>query len=261
MPDTKRPNPPCFTFPLQSFVEAKVSLNQRRGTRKIHLSTPISNCLWSIPAPDFSLYKWKSHPPVRNSRESMKPERIKTMKQESDKNVNRLTESNCSQDKVINSRLKFVRSIRPFTAKILFVKYGSFKPDPYVLPKPYDHRGLTPTNESEHPTFITAYDKDPMKLNLLKRTRQQIWGTNCDGIILRKLPNSFVKPLKQNKQWEKDLYLPKDPYPNREKCYTRHRLQFRDSHEVFLDKVSTKLEILWKSRNCSNELFRKNTVA
>ncbi|CAH8532612.1 unnamed protein product [Schistosoma bovis] len=213
-------NFPCFTFPLQSFIEAKVSFNKRSSTHKLHLPAPSPKCLWNIPAPDFSLYRWEPNPPKRNSRQSIKPERIKTVKQENDSVDNKIMESTGEHDRETIPRLKFVRYMRPYTAKILFVKCGSFKPGPYIMPKPHDHRGLTPTNESKHPKFITTYEKDPMNLNFLKKTRQQIWGTNCENTVVRKLPSSFLKPLKHHKKWEKELYLPKDPYPNREKCFT-----------------------------------------
>ncbi|CAH8494479.1 unnamed protein product [Schistosoma turkestanicum] len=261
MPDAIVINIPRSTFPLKSFFEAKFSFNKRSGTQKLQWPTPPPNCLWNVPAPDFSLYKWEPLPPERNTRESMKPMRTKIVKQEKVNDDKKISESTDVHNKEKSPRLKFVRSMRPYTAKILFVRRGSFKPGPYIMPKPYDHRGLTPTNESKHPKFITAYERDPMNLNFLKRTRQQIWGTNCDNTVLRKLPNSFVKPLKQGEKWVKDLYLPKDPYPNREKCFTRHRLQFRDPHEVFLDRVTTQLQILWKNRNQTVPVARRNTFA
>uniref|UniRef100_A0A5K4FDQ8 Embryonic stem cell-specific 5-hydroxymethylcytosine-binding protein n=1 Tax=Schistosoma mansoni TaxID=6183 RepID=A0A5K4FDQ8_SCHMA len=134
---------PCFTFPLRSFIEAKVSFNRRSGTHKLHFPDPSPKCSWNIPAQDFSLYKWEPNPPERNSRKSIKPERIKTVKQDNDNDDNKITESTGEHDRETIPRLKFVRSMRPHTAKILFVKCGSFKPGPYIMPKPHDHRGVS----------------------------------------------------------------------------------------------------------------------
>nr|CAH8848347.1 unnamed protein product [Trichobilharzia regenti] len=262
MTDTSVIGSTCFTFPLQSFLEAKAAFNHRRSTHKIHFSSSSQDSVWNTLAPDFSLHRWKPCPPVRNSRESMKPKLKISYAKESYDSQKWDVELNYALEKDIYPKLKFSRSIRPFTAKILFVKCGSFKPGPYKMPKPHDFRGLTPTNERTLPEFITIYERDPMNINFLKKTRQQIWGTNCDEIILRKLPHSFLKPLKQGEKWEKNLYLPREPYPNREKCFTRHRLQFRDPHEVFLDKVGEKLEVMWKAQQKrETHLSRRNTCA
>ncbi|CAH8514729.1 unnamed protein product [Heterobilharzia americana] len=258
----------CFTFQLQSLLEAKVTYNKIRSAHKIHFPDFSQDCLWNTPAPDFSLYKW-------NSRESMKPKSKESQKREGKNTENWSVESNdYSLNREIHPKLKFIRAIRPFTAKILFVRCGSFKPGPYTMPKPHDYRGLTPTNESKCPKFITSYEKDPMNINFLKKRQQSkhnhdyygltniVWGINCDETIIRKVPQSFLKPLEQSEKWNKKLYLPSEPYPNREKCFTRHQLQFRDPHEVFLDKVGEKLETLWKrQRDRTAHLSRRTTVA
>ncbi|CAH8633753.1 unnamed protein product [Dicrocoelium dendriticum] len=148
-------------------------------------------------------------------------------------------------------------SSRPFTAKKEFVKYGRLQLDAYKDPKPYDHRGLIPPKQLGLPEFNTVLEPDPLKLKFLNRTRPKIWGGLNTSYSTKYTSSSTIPPLKPPPKWTVELYLDPEPFPLRPCEFTRHRLQFRDPHELFLERVETELNRLGEQRK-TNGRKKKN---
>ncbi|VDL93072.1 unnamed protein product [Schistocephalus solidus] len=68
---------------------------------------------------------------------------------------------------------RLFRIIRPFTARKFAAKDLVAGHLPYVNPKPYDHRGLKPSERVDQPEFSTSYPRDPGNLNLMKAATRQ----------------------------------------------------------------------------------------
>ena len=138
-----------FDFPHQTQFEAARSFIRAKSEIDFKKEKPPLTDKWGWAPPDFRLLVWEPKPPARNSREAVRPERFFQLGTHSTNerlNVNQSDQFsiNPSNEHFLeNPFITRVKSIRPFTAKRLFVKYGTFKPDVYKMPKPHDHRGVS----------------------------------------------------------------------------------------------------------------------
>ncbi|KAF7248006.1 hypothetical protein EG68_09725 [Paragonimus skrjabini miyazakii] len=259
-----------FDFDSQIKFTAKKALKRERSLQTLPPAISEQPGLWDWPAPDISFQAWRSHPLVRNSQEAIKPENYRCRADQQGSQTldgDRPDDVRISLETSTRTRdenLPFItniRNLRPFTAKIQFVRNGMYKPGSYQRPKPFDHRGLIPLEQLGLKEFRTNFEHDPMKLKFLLKTRPQIWGNAQASGISSEQYGSFISPLRQPSKWIKDIYLENERFINRSNEFTRFRLPGRDPHIVFLNRVASELEAVWalrRSRAKRTESCRKD---
>ena len=150
-----------FDFSLKSRLQSKVDILKRRS-RRLHTTPekPEKFDVWKIKPLDLKPKTFGPKPPRRNARtagqrtwtkgvDATEEKRAKTSKSaKSSKEarrerailaLERMTRDENEEDKLGWEEAKF-RSMDAHQARILFVKEGKFKPQPYKAPKPFDHR-------------------------------------------------------------------------------------------------------------------------
>lgn len=208
----------------ECYLESKRTRDRRVLEKELR-----SRTAWDIAPPDFTLQLYKPKPPKRNSRSAMLPgcnedEWIKNVREKQRQIVQfediplpKILQGPASDHRPFITRFRVLDS---HAAKILFVKNGVHKREPYTTPGPHAFRGddfrpLENPKKYGLPEFVTSYEHDPGNLKFHSRKLNVLRGSHKDQELLNSKDGyrkQMITYREQDQSWKPSLFLPKGPY-------------------------------------------------
>ncbi|XP_039265864.2 putative uncharacterized protein C7orf78 [Styela clava] len=217
--------------------------------------------IWTLKPPNFNPQAFSVKPPERNSREAIRPEKYEN---ESSRKYAKLVVPAAERKKDFKREMELADLVRqassinlpktkferrpnfavyfhildPSEAKAQFVKDGMYKPPQYEMPKPHDFRQYPPLKSLGLPQFMTSYDRDPMGINFKSKHLRTIIGPTLQ-VVTRDVESGsrITHEREETPQWDRELILPKAPFPNKMHAFSRHRRMDRSARSAFLERA------------------------
>lgn len=205
-------------------------LESKRARDKVHREDELKKKTpWDIRPPDFTLQIYQPKPPKRNSRKAMIPgyndeEWNKKAKERRKQHIEferiplpKILEPPVSDKAPFSTQFSLPDS---HTAKIMYVRNGIHKREPYVTPGPHAFRGddfrpLENPKKYGLPEFTTNYDHDPGNLKFNSRTLNVLYDSYKDQEFLNSKDGyrkQMITYSEQQPHWDSTLILQKGPY-------------------------------------------------
>ncbi|XP_068670570.1 putative uncharacterized protein C7orf78 [Montipora foliosa] len=209
---------------------SECSLDSKRARdKRIQEKESKNRTAWDIRPPNFTFQIYQPKPPKRNSRYAMlqgynEDEWIKKLKE---KRRQRVQFEHIPLPKILqppeSNNPPFISQFRvldPHAAKIVFIKSGILKREPYATPGPHAFRGddfrpLENPKKYGLPEFITSHEHDPGNLKFHSRNLNVLYDAYKDQEFLNSKDGYRKQMLtyrEQDPSWESSLILPKGPY-------------------------------------------------
>lgn len=252
-----------FGFEARTSYDASESLALTRSENFHIKPKPVDNDIWKRPPPNFRAQNFASHPPKRNSRDSMQPWKYGTIpgKREIIKRPKVTILPHILNPKTPEGTRFHTQFNIPdsYDGKVEMARELTNKADPYENPKPHDFRDLPPLKPLGLDEFVTEYEKDPYSIHFKSNRLNILWDLATKTPTERDIRGTqMAPPLHQPPKWEARLILEKDRFPNKDYTYTRYRRYVRSPHSALMQRACDALEAKWAREKLEKEIAKKN---